>query len=98
MSFVFLGIIIKVFKMKDNLKYKERDVLTATDNSVLVLEPNTSFVNVLKRITGLAILLCTFLFHTENIIALRFKLGYWKTKLNLIELRNLCRDGVSQEI
>jgi len=77
--------------MKDNLKYKERDVLTATDNSVLVLEPNTSFVNVLKRITGLAILLCTFLFHTENINAMEIKVRYWKTNMDFTEITDSCR-------
>lgn len=77
--------------MKDNLKYKERDVLTATDNSVLVLEPNTSFVNVLKRITGLAIFLCTFLLNVENINAMEVKVRYWTTNRDFTEITDSCR-------
>ena len=74
-----------------SLKNKKRSLLTLTDSSVLVLETNTSFVNVLKRITGLAIFLCTFLLNVENINAMELKVRYWTTNRDFTEITDSCR-------
>lgn len=91
MSFVFACATIKVFNVKDNLKYKKRGVLTATDSSVLVWDQSTSFVKGFKRITGLAILLCAFLFNVENINAMGVKVRFWTTNRDFIEITDSCR-------
>lgn len=51
------------------LKLSNGDVQSAAASSVFIFEANRAFVKVFKRITGLAILLCTFLLNMETINA-----------------------------
>ena len=48
-------------------------------------------IKVLKRITGWAILLCTFLLNVENVNAMEVKVRYWTTNRDFTEITDSCR-------
>lgn len=73
------------------LKLSNEDVQSAAASSVFIFEANRAFVKVFKGITGFVILLCTFLFHTENVNAMEVKVRYWTTNMEFTEITDSCR-------